>query len=186
SLNERVREAYRAALASPAASEAVQILLRNQTWQNLAGRTGWIMGILVWARVRLTLLSSAWQLGRMFTRGPSIFGMVWLAIASIAGAMRGILPFRDLRNALGEQCRRKLEEIAIESRQYLEDLGLLALQTPLAPPPVANPAPSEPKSASHVADAWLQTVQAIPWIGPDAARAVGLTLGSRTAGEELL
>jgi GTP-binding protein EngB required for normal cell division len=185
SLNARVKEAYRTALASPAATEAVQILLRNQTWQDLAARTGWIMGMIVWLRVRLTLVSSAWQLGRMLTRGPSLFGMAWLAVASVAGAMRGVLPFRKLSAALGDQCRRALEEITLEARQKLEDLGFLALQSSVLATEHGAPSPGD-RAGEQVADAWLQTVQAVPWVGKEAARAMALTLGSRTAGEELL
>lgn len=185
SLNARVKEVYRTALASPAATEAVQILLRNQTWQDLAGRAGWIMGIAVWLKVRMTLVSSAWQLGRMFTRGPSVFGLAWLAVASVAGAMRGILPFRRLRAALGDQCRRALEEITVEARQRLEDLGFIALQP--APAEAGGPgSPAGDSAGQQVTDAWLQTVQAVPWVGKDAARAVALSLGNRTAGDELL
>jgi hypothetical protein len=92
-----------------------------------------------------------------------------------------------LRNALGDQCRRTLEEIAIEARQKLEDLGFISLQgaVPDANGYEGNPLP-ERSASDQVANAWVQTVQALPWVGRDAAQALTLTLGNRSAGEELL
>ncbi len=177
-LENRARAVYRRALETESATRAMRLLVRNRTWQSLASYSGWIMGMVVWAKCRGAMLSSAWQLGRMATRGPSLFGLIWVAAASLASAVRGVLPLRNLRQALDSGAERELQAVSDDVRRVLEDEGFA--HGILAETNAASPAEDE------VFEAWVQAVRSVPVVGGNTARAMETTSRRRTLADDLL
>lgn len=168
---------YRSALETDASREAIRLLIRGQTWQNLALRTGWIMGAVIRVRCRLALVSSAWQLGRMVTRGPNLFGFLWIGIMSVVSAVRGMLPLRNLRTALSGGFEREVKAVERDALRVLEDAGL---------PSGAEDLPGQAPDIPEVRGAWLRTLRGIPAVGEEAARALEATWRHRTVADDLV
>lgn len=119
SLLARVRNVYRRALEDPLMEDSFRHSLREQIWANVGERTGGPIGLALWLRCRLGLLWSVYRLGT--GRSFGLTRTIWTAVSSM---VRGVQPVASLAIGLDSTYRREMEDIAIEARRVVEDLGL--------------------------------------------------------------
>jgi hypothetical protein len=122
--NRKYRDSYRAGLQTALAREALQQALRTQIWRALATRLDWLMGPVVWARVRMSSATAVFRVGQLATRGMGLLGLFAAGFSALNAALRATLPIRQVLASLGPQHRRVIAEIAADSQGWLHDLGL--------------------------------------------------------------
>lgn len=125
SLNRRFKDSYRKGLNSPAATEALRSVVRTRIWRRLVGRVGWLMAIPVRLRSRMATVSNAFRVGVLASRGLGVLGLLGMGVASLISAAREMMPVRQVLATLGPDHRRVVAQIRADTRNTLQDLGLL-------------------------------------------------------------
>jgi len=163
-LNNRVIEVYRSALEKREVADAMRLLVRERTWQHLAGRIGWFMGLVVWVKWRITFVATSWRAGRMLTRQPSGLALAQAVIGTALSVFRGSLPLRLIGLAIDEEARRKLSQIDSDARRALEDMGMLQS--------VSASINADITCGDPVTAAWISAIETVPIVGKNTARAI--------------
>ncbi|MFZ5831641.1 MAG: GTPase domain-containing protein [Planctomycetota bacterium] len=126
-LSARLRQIYRESFEQPVARHAFRAVIREQTWQYMGERIGWLMALPIWVRRRLSLLATTFHLSRLGLRGFSVLGILGAAGSAVGAILRGTLPMRRILSALGPRYRRELSTLQAEARRFLDDRQLEAL-----------------------------------------------------------
>ncbi len=146
--NARIRQVYRDSLNQPLARHAFRVVVRELAWRYLGERVGWLMGLAIWIRARLSLLGASYQVARLGAGGFSPLGMARAALAVVYALLRGILPLQRILSAMGPAYRQELHDIEDDAQRFLEDRQLTGL-APAVPATTVEDARGGPPAEEH-------------------------------------
>ena len=126
-LNSRIRQVYRDSLDQPLARHAFRVVIRELAWRYLGERIGWLMGMAIWVRARLSLLGASYQVARLGAGGFSPLGLARAAFAVLYALLRGVLPLQRILSAMGPTYRQALHDMEGDAQRFLEDRQLTGL-----------------------------------------------------------
>jgi hypothetical protein len=134
------------------ARQAFRVVVRESAWRYLGERIGWLMGLAVWLRARLSALTASYYVARLGWGRWSVGGLAKAAVAVLNTLLRGTLPLHRILSAMGPRYREELRQIQADARRYLQDLELAALAPAAISAEEADSLPPEEHgSESHAA-----------------------------------
>lgn len=158
-LNERLKQVYRDSLDQPLARHAFRVVVRELAWRYLGERIGWLMGMAVWVRARLSVLGASYHMARLGLGGWSLIGLARAGVSVLHAMLRGMLPLQRILSAMGPKYREQVRAIAADAQRFLEDQQLTGLVPAQLEPPAETG--GEEREAPHSGAAasfpvWLQ------------------------------
>jgi GTP-binding protein EngB required for normal cell division len=124
SLKARIKQIYRDSLDQPLARHAFQVVVRELAWRYLGERIGWLMGLAVWIRARLSVLGATYHVARLGLGRWSPLGLARAGISVLYAMLRGMMPLQRILSAMGPKYREEVRSIQADAQRFLEDQQL--------------------------------------------------------------
>ena len=128
----RVQRAYMDGLRTPEATETVRNVVSESTWRHTGKRAGIFLALPVWIRCRFNILLGGYSANRLMRMG-GVAGLAGAAASMVMATARGLMPLRQLIDALGPKFGQVLSEVSADARRHLEDRRLERLVPGLYP-----------------------------------------------------
>jgi len=125
--NDRIKQVYRDSLDQPLARHAFRVVVRELSWRYLGERIGWLMGLAVWLRARLSVLNASYHVARLGLGRWSLISLARAGASVLHAMVRGILPLQRILSAMGPNYREEIRSIQADVQRFLEDQQLTGL-----------------------------------------------------------
>ncbi|MCH5372524.1 MAG: GTPase domain-containing protein [Planctomycetes bacterium] len=147
-LNDRIKQIYRDSLDQPLARHAFRLVVRELSWRYLGERIGWLMGLAVWLRARVSVLNASYHVARLGLGRWTLIGLARAGVSVLHAMLRGILPLQRILSAMGPKYREEIRSIQADVHRFLEDQQLMDLAPVRSADAAIDEQEGEPESDS--------------------------------------